>query len=85
MLKARHKVNKPELLFEKIEDVTIEKQVQKLLDTKKANELAEAVVEPVKGNCTFDDFMKMDIRTATILEAELVKKTKKLMKILLDT
>lgn len=85
LIAAGHMTNKPELLFEKIEDATIEAQVQKLLDTKKANELAEAVASPAKENCSFDDFMKMDIRTATILEAEPVAKTKKLMKILLDT
>lgn len=85
LLAAGHQTNKPELLFEKIEDETIEKQVQKLLDTKKANEMAVAVAAPVKEECTFDDFMKMDIRTATILEAKPVKKTKKLMEILLDT
>ncbi|WP_372774567.1 methionine--tRNA ligase [Mangrovibacterium sp.] len=85
LLAAGHKTNKPELLFEKIEDETIEAQVQKLQNTKKANQAAEAVAKPAKANCTFDDFMKMDIRTATILEAEPVAKTKKLMKILLDT
>jgi methionyl-tRNA synthetase len=85
LLPAGHQTNKPELLFEKIEDATIEAQVQKLLDTKKANEVAEAVAKPAKENCSFDDFMKMDIRTATILEAEPVAKTKKLMKILVDT
>ncbi|MGQ7870206.1 methionine--tRNA ligase [Sunxiuqinia sp. sy24] len=85
LLPAGHQTNKPELLFEKIEDSVIEAQVQKLLDTKKANEAAEAVATPAKENCTFDDFMKMDIRTATILEAEPVTKTKKLMKILVDT
>ncbi|MFV0555094.1 MAG: methionine--tRNA ligase, partial [Mangrovibacterium sp.] len=85
LLAAGHQTNKPELLFEKIEDATIEAQVQKLLDTKKANELAAAVAAPAKEECTFDDFTKMDIRTATILEAKPVAKTKKLMEILLDT
>ncbi len=85
ILVAGHLVNKPELLFEKIEDATIEAQVKKLLDTKKANEMAEATAAPAKENCNFDDFMKMDIRVGTILEAEKVAKTKKLMKILVDT
>ena len=85
LLQAGHKTNKPDLLFEKIEDKTIEAQVQKLLDTKKANELAEATAKPAKENCSFDDFMKMDIRTGTIVEAEKVAKTKKLMKLLVDT
>ncbi|MHA7110897.1 methionine--tRNA ligase [Sunxiuqinia elliptica] len=85
LLTAGHLTNKPELLFEKIEDAVIEAQVQKLLDTKKANEAAEAVAKPAKENCTFDDFMKMDIRTGTILEAELVPKTKKLLQLKVDT
>ena len=85
LLPTGHMTNKPELLFEKIEDSTIEIQVQKLLDTKKANEAAEVKATPAKENCTFDEFMKMDIRTGTILEAEKVAKTKKLMKLLVDT
>ncbi len=85
LLPAGHQTNKPELLFEKIEDSVIEAQVQKLLDTKKANEAAEAVAKPAKENCTFDDFMKMDIRTGTILEAEVVPKTKKLLQLKIDT
>ncbi|MGQ8335712.1 methionine--tRNA ligase [Sunxiuqinia sp. A32] len=85
LLAAGHQTNKPELLFEKIEDSVIEAQVQKLLDTKKANEAAEATAKPAKENCTFDDFMKMDIRTGTILEAEVVPKTKKLLKLKIDT
>ena len=80
LLADGHKVNKPELLFEKIEDATIDAQIQKLLDTKKANDAANAKAKPAKENCTFDDFMKMDIRTGTILEAEVVPKTKKLLK-----
>lgn len=85
LLPAGHKVNTPELLFEKIEDSVIEKQVNKLLETKKANEAANATVIPAKENCTFDDFNKMDIRTGTILEAERVPKTKKLLKLKIDT
>jgi len=85
LLTEGHQTNKPDLLFEKIEDSTIEAQIQKLLETKKANEAAQAVAKPAKENCTFDDFMKMDIRTGTILEAEVVPKTKKLMKLLVDT
>ncbi len=85
LLKAGHKTNKPELLFEKIEDKVIEAQLQKLQDTKKANEIAESVAKPVKENIEFDDFSKMDIRVGTILEAEKVAKTKKLLKLLVDT
>jgi methionyl-tRNA synthetase len=85
LLPSGHQTNKPELLFEKIEDEVIERQVNKLLATKKANEVANATVAPAKENCTFDDFNKMDIRTGTILEAERVPKTKKLLKLTIDT
>ena len=85
LLPAGHQTNTPELLFEKIEDEVIERQVNKLLATKKANEVANAQVTPAKENCTFDDFNKMDIRTGTILEAERVPKTKKLLKLTIDT
>ncbi|MBT3454398.1 MAG: methionine--tRNA ligase subunit beta, partial [Lentimicrobiaceae bacterium] len=79
-----HKINKPELLFERIEDSTIEQQVQKLMDTKlDAQEQLSA--NPAKSEIEFDDFMKMDIRTGTILEAEKVAKTKKLLKLVVDT
>ncbi|MDX5418849.1 MAG: methionine--tRNA ligase [Hymenobacteraceae bacterium] len=85
LLPAGHVIGKPELLFEKVEDTAVEAQVQKLLDTKKANEMANAVVEPAKENITFDDFTKMDIRIGTIIEAEKVAKTKKLLKLKVDT
>uniref|UniRef100_UPI003217BEDD methionine--tRNA ligase n=1 Tax=uncultured Draconibacterium sp. TaxID=1573823 RepID=UPI003217BEDD len=85
MLKAGHKVNKPELLFEKIEDKVIEVQLQKLADTKKANEMAEATATPAKDNIEFDDFMKMDVRAGTVIECEKVAKTKKLLKLKIDT
>ena len=84
LLKAASQLNKPELLFERIEDKTIEAQVQKLLDTKKENEMNVAA-NPAKETIEFDDFMKMDIRTGTILEAEKVAKTKKLLKLKVDT
>jgi len=85
LLKAGHMINKPGLLFEKIEDEDITKQVDKLLATKKANEVASAKVTPGKDPVTFDDFSKIDIRTATILEAEKVPKTTKLLKLKIDT
>jgi methionyl-tRNA synthetase len=85
LLPAGHQVNTPELLFEKIEDEVIEKQVAKLLETKRANEAANAKVTPAKDNISYDEFSKMDIRTGTVLEAELVPKTKKLMKLKIDT
>jgi len=75
----------PELLFEKIEDEAIEAQVQKLLDTKKANEIAEHKAEPAKADIDFEQFAKMDIRIGKVLEAELVPKTSKLMKLKVDT
>lgn len=72
------------LLFEKIEDETIEKQVQKLFNAKRMNELEGKTISPIKENINFDDFAKMDIRIGTILEAEAVKKSKKLLKFLID-
>ncbi len=85
LLMSGHKVNKPELLFEKIEDSVIEAQLQKLLNTKRANELATATAKPAKESIEFDDFGKMDIRVGTVLEAEKVAKTKKLLKLKIDT
>ena len=82
-LTAGHTINKEELLFEKIEDAAVEAQIAKL---KKPEPLAVAASIPsVKEATTFDAFSKMDIRTATILEAEVVPKTDKLLKLLLDT
>jgi methionyl-tRNA synthetase len=77
--------NKPELLFEKIEDTQVEAQRKKLQDTKKANEVAAKELPEAKEEITFDDFLKMDIRVGTILEAEKVAKTKKLLKMKVDT
>ncbi|MBQ7823084.1 MAG: methionine--tRNA ligase [Bacteroidaceae bacterium] len=78
-------LGKAELLFEKIEDATIEAQIQKLLDTKKANELKNYTPNPAKTNISFEDFTKMDIRIGKILEADRVPKTSKLMKLKVDT
>jgi len=75
----------PALLFEKIEDAAIEAQVQKLLDTKKANEASAWKATPAKENITYEQFAAMDIRVGTVLEAELVPKTSKLMKLKIDT
>jgi methionyl-tRNA synthetase len=75
----------PFLLFDKIEDVEIEKQVQKLMDTKKQNEESSLPVVEAKPEITYDDFMKMDIRIGTVLEAERVPKTQKLLKLKVDT
>ncbi|MCP2042134.1 methionine--tRNA ligase [Pontibacter sp. HSC-36F09] len=85
LLATGHVIGTPELMFEKIEDAAVEAQVQKLLDTKKANEAANAVVEPAKENISFEDFSKMDIRIGTIIEADKVAKTKKLLKLKIDT
>ena len=85
LLKPEHFINKPSLLFAKIEDEAIQKQLDKLEATKVANDMASQVVEPVKENVSFDDFTKMDVRVGTILEAEKVRKTKKLLKLLVDT
>lgn len=85
LLKAGHRVNSPELLFEKIEDEAIQRQVEKLLATKKANESEQAVIVPAKANIEYDDFAKLDIRTGTIVAAEKVAKTKKLLKLTIDT
>jgi methionyl-tRNA synthetase len=85
LLPAGHQLGKPSLLFERIDDKAVEAQVQRLLDTRKANEMAEAGAEPQKDTIVYDDFMKMDIRTGTIVEAEKVAKTKKLLKLKIDT
>ncbi|MEJ8756035.1 methionine--tRNA ligase [Pontibacter sp. H259] len=85
LLKEGHVIGTPALLFEKVEDAAVDAQVQKLLDTKKANEMANAVTEPAKENISFEDFSKMDIRIGTILAAEKVAKTKKLLKLTIDT
>ena len=80
LLPAGHKLGEPALLFEKIEDSVVEAQVQKLLDTKKANEAANFKAAPVKENIPFEDFEKLDIRVGTVLSCEKVKKSKKLLK-----
>jgi methionyl-tRNA synthetase len=79
LLQTGAQLGTPELLFEKIEDETIAAQVQKLLDTKLANEAAAYKPAPVKENVTFDDFMKMDIRVATVLDCQKVPKADKLL------
>jgi methionyl-tRNA synthetase len=85
LLPADHKINKPVLLFEKIEDDIIEKQVKKLQASKKANEASSTTVVSSKDPVTFDLFSKVDIRTATVLEAEKVPRTTKLLKLKIDT
>ncbi len=84
LVPAGSHLGEPELLFEKIDDAPIEAQVQKLLDTKKANQLKAWTPEPVKENCSFEDFEKVDIRVGKVLECEKVKKSKKLLRFLID-
>ena len=87
LIPAGHAIGEPALLFEKIEDDVIQRQLDKLAATKAANEAAEVAqnIEPQKDTIQFDDFQKMDIRVSTILAAEKVAKTKKLLKLTIDT
>ena len=87
LLAAGHTIGEAELLFEKIEDDVIQAQLDKLEASRKAKLAAEAAqnVTEQKAEVTFDDFQKMDIRVSTILEAEKVAKTKKLLKLTIDT
>ncbi len=84
LLKAGTQLGEPELLFEKIEDEVIERQLQKLADTKKANEEASYQAAPIKPEVSFEDFEKLDIRVGHILNCEKVKKSKKLLKFTID-
>ena len=84
ILQPGHQLAEPELLFEKIEDSVIEAQLQKLEDTKKANEAETYEPEPVKENVDFDTFEKLDIRVGLVTECEKVKKSKKLLKFHID-
>ncbi len=85
LLKPGHKIGKSALLFEKIDDETIAKQLDKLAAAKKANEAAATGIKPSKASVSYDDFAKMDIRIGTVLHAEPVPKTDKLLKLLVDT
>ncbi len=91
ILTPGHKINPASLLFEKIEDSEIEIQITKLAATKESNDSANtesaeiSAVAPLKDECTYEDFMNMDIRTATVLEAERVPKTDKLLRLTIDT
>lgn len=84
LLKANHQLAEPELLFEKIEDETIEIQLKKLEETKKANEAANYVAKPIKPTIDFADFEKLDIRVGHIKHCERVKKANKLLKFTID-
>ena len=85
LLHPSHSINKSELLFSKIEDEAMQKQLDKLEASKKANEAENATIEPQKDTITFEDFTKLDLRVGTILEAEKMAKTKKLLVLKVDT
>lgn len=93
ILHPGHKLNEANLLFDKIEDNAIEHQIAKLQATKENNQIVESAsdqisgqnLSPLKEQCSYDDFLKMDIRTATVLEAQKVPKTDKLLKLTIDT
>ena len=78
-------LDKPKLLFEQISDEEIQKQVDKLMQTKEENDKKDQKLEQLKEKVEYEDFQKLDIRIGTILEAERVPKTKKLLKLLIDT
>jgi len=80
-----HQLKQAEFLYERIEDDAIQRQLDKLEAARKANQAASATVNPAKPNIDYDDFAKLDIRVATIIEAEKVAKTKKLLKLKVDT
>ena len=84
LLAEGHQTEKPELLFEKIEDSAIEAQVQKLLDTKKANEALEQKAAPVAPAIEYADFEKLDLRVGTVLECSRVPKSDKLLQFRID-
>ncbi|UEQ76739.1 methionine--tRNA ligase [Chryseobacterium arthrosphaerae] len=84
-IEVGHKIEEAPLLFTKIEDSVIEAQIQKLEDTKQNNKKTNPNANPMKEEITFDDFTKIDLRTATILEAEKVEKADKLLKLTVDT
>lgn len=84
LLVAGHELNKPELLFEKIEDEVVEAQIKKLEETKKANEAANYKAAPICADVDIEEFSKMDLRVGTVLECEKVPKADKLLRFLID-
>lgn len=85
LIKSGHRIGQAELLFDKIEDEQIQKQIDKLEATKKENTAQNTSVAPQKEETTFDDFTKMDLRVGTILEAEKMPKADKLLVLKVDT
>ncbi len=84
LLPAGHTIGEASLLFEKIEDARIQVQLEKLMKTKEENNSMETQLPPLKDNIQYDDFVKLDMRVATVLAAEKVPKTKKLLKLTVD-
>lgn len=84
ILEQGHLVSRADFLFEKIEDETINKQTEKLRNTRMENEAVSAPVTPLKDPVSYEEFSKIDIRTATVLSAERVPKTAKLLKLKID-
>ncbi len=85
LIQDGHQLGAVQMLFEKITDEQVDAQLNKLVEAKASNAKLAAVAVPAKENISFDDFMKLDIRVGTILEAEKVAKTKKLLKLTIDT
>jgi methionyl-tRNA synthetase len=85
LLSAGHQLGPPALLFEKIEDEVIEQQLKKLNEKKKAVDIASQPTDPIKPEIIYDDFAKLDIRVGTITKAEKMEKSKKLLKLQVDT
>jgi methionyl-tRNA synthetase len=85
LLPPNHQIGQAEILFAQIEDDAIQKQIDKLENTKKLNSMAEATLEPQKETTSFDDFSKMDLRVGTIIEAEKMPKANKLLVLKVDT
>lgn len=85
LLKRGHRLSKAELLFEKIEDEAVQAQVDRLIQSKTANQQIQKEATPAKPNIEFEQFSAIDIRVATIIAAEKVEKTKKLLKLTLNT
>jgi methionyl-tRNA synthetase len=85
LLKSGHQIGGAEILFAQIEDAEIQKQIDKLEATKKANVMENQIIEPQKPTSTFDDFSKLDLRVGTIVEAEKMPKANKLLVLKVDT
>jgi len=85
LLKVGHRIGDAEILFAQIEDAEIQKQIDKLEATKKANVMENQIIEPQKPTSTFDDFSKLDLRVGTIIEAEKMPKANKLLVLKVDT